>query len=189
MKFKWILVLLICIVVVSVSVYFVLQFVRNNNEDIAEYTPQQEITDEQLRKTIVSLYFKDEQSKELVPEARLIDAKLLISDPYSLLVQMLIDGPKNQSLVSTIPLGTKLNGVKFVDGNIIVDLSSEFVKNHTGNDEEKFLTLYSIVNTLTELNEVNGVSFLIDGTQMDKFGDSDIDISKIFVRENESDGE
>lgn len=183
-KFKITLIILICLIVIGISIYYVLQYMQNEKQNtITEYTPQQEITDEQLRKTIVSLYFKDPDSANLVPEARLIDAKLLINDPYQKLMEMLIEGPKNQSLSATIPIGTRINSILLTKGELCVDLSSEFVKNHAGTTEEKKATIYSIVNTMTELNEVNQVRILIDGEENQGFENTDITFKEAFKRE------
>ena len=62
---------------------------------VEEYTPQEEITDEQARQTIVSLYFPLKETNELNPEARLIDIREIINNPYEKLVNLLIEGPKN----------------------------------------------------------------------------------------------
>ena len=50
---------IILIILVIVGVYF---FIKNKEEknEIIEYVPEQEISEEQLRQTIVSLYFKNE---------------------------------------------------------------------------------------------------------------------------------
>ena len=88
------IIMLILIIVIGGWVFF------NREEDVVieEYEPQEEISDEQLRQTIVSLYYKNKDTKELIPEGRLIDVKLLLDEPYTTLMQLLIDGPKNQNL-------------------------------------------------------------------------------------------
>ena len=182
-KFKIILIILICIIVIGISIYYTLQYIQNKKQNtITEYTPQQEITDEQLRKTIVSLYFKDQDNTNLVPEARLIDAKLLITEPYKKLMELLIEGPKNQALSGTIPTGTRLNNITLTKGELIVDLSSEFIKNHLGTEEEKEATIYSIVKTMTELNEINQVKILIDGKENEQFENANINFNEPFTR-------
>ena len=49
-----------------------------------------------MRQTIVSLYFPSKETKELVPEARLVDIKEIINDPCDKLVNLLIEGPKSE---------------------------------------------------------------------------------------------
>ena len=78
MKRVIIISIIICLILVSIwGVYYFL--IRNNKEEtITEITPQEEISEEQMRQTIVSLYFKS--GEEIVPEARLIDVKQLLNN-------------------------------------------------------------------------------------------------------------
>ena len=57
-----ILIFVILIIGIITGVYIV---VKNKNEkkEIVEYTPQEEITEEQMRQTMVSLYFKNNNIK------------------------------------------------------------------------------------------------------------------------------
>ena len=61
-------------VLLITGVYFIIQNMRQNQDKVnnQEYTPQEEISEEQSRQTIVSLYFKSKENQELIPEARLI---------------------------------------------------------------------------------------------------------------------
>lgn len=42
--------------------------------------------------------------------------------------------------------------------------------------------IYTIVNTLTELNEVQSVKFLIDGEEIDGFEENSIKLTNEFAR-------
>ena len=95
-----------------------------------EYTPQQEISDEQYRSTIVKLFFKEINSNNLCVENRSVDAKQLIENPYLTLMNLLISGPNDESLEKTIPDGTIVNDIKLVGDIILIDLSKEFIENH-----------------------------------------------------------
>ena len=182
-RVKMFICILIILVILCVAGYFILGYLNSNNtEEITEYTPQEEISDEQMRQTIVSLYFKNKDKNELLQEARLIDVKLLMENPYYELVNMLIKGPKNDSLEAVIPEGTKLNKVELKGDKVILDFSEEFINNHKGGVELEKLTVYSIVNTLTELNEVNSVQFLINGKDDAKFKDNKLSLKEPFLR-------
>lgn len=50
------------------------------------------------------------------------------------------------------------------------------------NEEGAILSIYAIVNTLTELNEVNCVRILIDGEENAKIEGSEISLSQGFTR-------
>ena len=63
-----------------------------------------------------------------------------------------------------------------------LDLSKEFIDNHTGGQEQENKTVYSIVNTLTELNEVVSVKILINGREDQAFKDNKINFKNAFIR-------
>ena len=70
MKNKKILILFIVSVILIVVIgYFAIKFVKQkkSNEIQNEYVPQEEISDEQSRETIVSLYFADKETGLLKP--------------------------------------------------------------------------------------------------------------------------
>ena len=56
-----------------------------------EYTPEGEIEEEEFRKTLVTLYFKNKETGEISSETKLIDSKELLLEPYSTLIQLLKD--------------------------------------------------------------------------------------------------
>lgn len=152
------------------------------DEVITEYTPQEEISDEQERQTLVTLYFVNKETKMLMPEARLIDAKLLAQNPYATLIGLLLNGPKNDKLKSIIPIGTRLNKVEVKKDMAIVDLSEEFIKGKSIGAEEESKIVYSIVNTLVELTEIESVKILINGKEGLCFEDEQINFKEPFVR-------
>ena len=86
MKNKKILILFIISVILIVVIgYFAIKIVKQkkSNEISDEYVPQEEISDEQSRETIVSLYFTDKETGLLKPEARLVNVKDLIKQGKS----------------------------------------------------------------------------------------------------------
>lgn len=171
--------IIICLILVSIwGVYYF--FIKEEDEIIIEITPQEEITEEQMRQTIVSLYFKS--GEEIVPEARLIDVKQLLNNPYEEILNMLIEGPKSSNLINTIPRGTKINKIQKENDILIIDFSSEFIENHTGGEQEEKNTITCIVNTVTELTEINRIKILIDGEENKAFKDTKIKFDEIFER-------
>lgn len=177
MKRIIIILIIICLIIAAIfGVYYFL--VQNREIDIIEYTPQEEISEEQMRQTIVSLYFKS--GEELVPEARLIDVKQLLNNPYEEILKMLIEGPKNTNLEKTIPEGTKTNKIQREKDILIIDFSKEFIENHKGGEKEEKITINSILNTVTELTEINGIKILIDGQENKEFKDGKINFKNEF---------
>ena len=157
MKKKVILSTIILIIVTILVVGTVSTEIENNVENISEIEPEIEISDEEMRQTKVNLYFQDNTSGILVKEERKIDSKELIDNPYKIVLNLLIEGPENENLSNPIPEGTKVNSLKYEKGILNIDLSNEFL-NSSGTN-----SIYSIVDTLTEFTEINGIKFTING--------------------------
>lgn len=171
MKGKKLILLFIIILIIILFVgYFAIKYVKKKSteNEIKEYVPEAEITDEQLRQTIVTLYFLNKDSKEISTEARLIDASKLINNPYKEIVQLLIGGPKNDKLEKLIPDNVKVNNATIKDNCVTLDFSNEFL-NYNNDEELKNKIINSIVNTLTELNEVNSIKITINGQEVEQF--------------------
>lgn len=93
-----------------------------------------------------------------------------------LLIEQLLAGPEKMERVNTsdvrasIPEGTKLNSLTIRDHVCYVDFSKEFVNVQAEVKSE--IVIYSIVNTLCELSDINKVQFTIDGEQQEAYGDT-----------------
>lgn len=176
---KIVIVLVIIAIIAGVITYFIN---KNKKTEYVEYEPQEEISDEQERKTMISLYFVNKTTRNVEPEARMLDVKTLIKDPYTVIINMLIDGPKNENHDKVIPEGTTLIGTSLEGDTLKINFSSEFVENHIGRKEEEQKTIECLVNSLTELTEVNSIKILINGEENAKFKDGEIDFSQNFIR-------
>lgn len=186
---KLIISIIIILIIVGVAIWYFFFNDGNKQNEIREIIPEEEISEEQMRQTIVSLYFYNSNTKSLVPEGRLIDVKELIEEPYKKLMELLIEGPQNESLSKTIPEGTIINKIELKGDILYLDLSKEFVDNHSGGEEMESATIYSIVNTMTNLTEVNAVKILIDGEESKAFNDNKIKFDDPFVVIKEEDKE
>ena len=187
MNKKIILIIIIIAILIGLGVWYFSFFNKNNEQQVNEIIPEEEISEEQMRQTIVSLYFFNESAKSLASEGRLIDAKELVEDPYRKLMELLIEGPQNTSLSKTIPDGTRVNKAELKGETLYLDLSKEFIENHQGGEEQESITIYSIVNTMTNLTEVNAVKILIDGKENQAFKDNKIKFDDPFVVIKEND--
>ncbi len=161
------------LIIIFLIGFFSIKFAKNKkaNENQNEYVPQEEISNEQLRETIVSLYFPDKETNMLKPEARLVNVKELIQSPFNVLVGLLVEGPKNEKLSKIIPDNTKLLNSSLEGECLTLDFSEEILNYDKQNEKSKDNLINSIVNTVTELNEVNKVKFLVNGQTNDEFKD------------------
>jgi len=131
-------------------------------------TPSGENVVEEKEETVeITLYFPDRQAISLVEEIREIkkSEKMLAE----IVIEELIKGPESKELTTLIPNGTKLNLITVENGVCTLDFSEEFIKTSIGTAADTLL-IYSIVNSLTVLDDVEKVQFLIDGEPVEVFG-------------------
>ena len=154
------------IILLIIGVIFGIFYLSSNKEEeeITEYTPQEEISEEQMRQTMVTLYFKNEN--DVVPEARLIDVKKLMENPYEEILNMLLEGPKNSNLQKIIPEGTKIEKIEKQGENLIINFSEEFNKIKEMTEEQKKMVNNSIEKTITQLTEINAVDIRVNDEKM-----------------------
>lgn len=157
-------------VFIIIGGYILINHIKSKEQkEVLEYIPEQEITEEQSRQTIVSLYFVDKETGNLYPEARLVDIKEMLNLPYDKLISLLIEGPKNEKLKKVIPENTKLLKCDIKEDCLILDFSADILNYNKDDKMERENLIYSIVNTMTELTEINKVKFLINEEEVDEF--------------------
>lgn len=125
----------------------------------------------------VTLYFSDMQAEYLVPEVRKIKLNdgEKVEKVISVIFEELKKGPASDEMSAVIPENARLLSVNVKDGLCTLDFSKEFVDNNMGSAGE-MLTLYSIVNSMTEIPEVKKVQFLIEGKVREVYLHSSLDM-------------
>ena len=129
--------------------------------------------------TGVRLYFANSDKSELVMEDRkinIVDTKPV--EQY--VVSELIKGPKIKGNERLLAPDTKVLSVEITDRICYVNFKEGFLEKNASSGGSK-LVVDSIVKSLTGLNNVDSVQFLIDGKKAEKIGDTDI--SGLFVKE------
>ncbi len=168
-KFLFLLIFVLAIIVVLLF-YIVKNFNSTDKSITQEITPEEEISENQLRETIVTLYFLDKSSNTLKSEGKLIDSASLIQNPYKELVNLLIQGPKSQSLTNVFPESTQILDAYIEDNCVTLDFSEELL--NFENDDQKYNIVNSVLNTLAQLNEVDSIKFLINNKKSEVFSDT-----------------
>jgi germination protein M len=113
------------------------------------------------------VYFSNREGTALVPVRRRVPDQQFL--PYGA-ASALFHGPEpSEPAVATIPEGTRLLGLVIRGGTAYVNVSSEFRSHHGGGSTGEILTLYSVVNTLTEFSDVQNVRFMLDGKPLNTF--------------------
>lgn len=112
----------------------------------------------------IVLYFSDEDG-DLVAEQKQIPK---VEGLAKATINELINGPVAEGgLYATVPLGTVLQDINIKDGLATVDFSSDIKTEHWGGFLGETLTVYSIVNTLTQFPTVDEVQILVDGQKQE----------------------
>lgn len=124
-------------------------FIDNEGSEINAY-----------EQTSIKLYFANETGTALTEVNRLIvyNSNIAIE---RVIVDQLIAGPSNTESYPTINPATKVNSVTITDGICYVNLDSGFQTQPYNVTAE--VTIYSIVNSLAELSNVNKVQLMING--------------------------
>lgn len=126
----------------------------------------------------ISLYFANESGDNLVEYPVYLENGENSSVEQKI-IEQLIEGPKNSELKSAIPEKTKVIKTSIKDGVCYVDLNKDFLEGVPGVKDE--VTIYSIVNSLVELPNVNKVQFTIEGKRVTKYRKT-IDFDGVFGR-------
>lgn len=167
--FLLILVLLFIIISIFIIINNFNKNSSNENNSYLEYTPEEEISTKQLRETKVNLFFVDSENN-LKSESKLIDSTLLIQNPYQKLIELLLNGPDSENLFTIFPENTKVISTQFENNCVTINFSNELL--NFKDETQKFNIINSTLNTLTQLNEVTSIRFLINGEQSNIFGET-----------------
>ncbi len=132
----------------------------------------------------LNMYFADSTGKSLKKVAVKInyDATLSVEQ---MAVEQLIKGPstingiESKAVLPTIPDGTQVNKITVKENTCYIDFSDEFMKKRK--NISSYVAIYSVVDTLVELPDINKVQFSINGSQQLFYNDT-IDFGAPFER-------
>ncbi len=123
------------------------------------------------------LYFASEDGRSLVEKVESVTYNGNISTDR-LIVDNIVRGPRSTDAFATVNPETRVNSVTTQDGVCYVNLSKDFLNKITNVTDE--VMVYSIVNSLTDLTNINKVQILIDGDMNVSLGE--FDLSKMYER-------
>ncbi len=118
----------------------------------------------------VTLYFTKKDTNVLYPEKR----EVKITDQLPLaqhVVGELINGPNDESLMPCLAKDSNMIGVSISGDKCYVDFTENFVGKNNGSPDHNRLVIYSIVNSLCELDTIAEVQLLFEGKKIEAFGD------------------
>lgn len=131
-------------------------FIENDNNQINS-----------VQAATLTLYFSNKDGDKLVKEIQNVHYSSNIS-MEKLVVEQLIAGPRIEEGYQTISQNTKLLSISQKDGVCYVDFNEGFLESVEGVTEE--VTIYSIVNSLSEIPNNNKIQISVNG-------DTDISIN------------
>ena len=115
----------------------------------------------------VKLYYQANGESLMISETALVEFDShdkRVSKLAGEIVNKLMEGPSNASLlVSLVPKETEVKSISLKNGTLKIDVNSAFTEGISQDAELARLAVYSIVNTLTELKDVERVEFTCNG--------------------------
>lgn len=133
--------------------------VRSMSKDSFVENPGKQINSS--NSTVLTLYFANQDGTGLVKEECDVHYSSNISLD-KLVMTKLIEGPEGSDLQATLPSGTKIVMISVADGICYVNLDETF-RNDQNDKILEQVVLYSIVDSLTELPDVDKVQITING--------------------------
>lgn len=111
-----------------------------------------------------NVYFASQDGKNFVKERIAIEESTSLENRASLIVERLLQGPAKPEHKRIIPENTGLIGLRLEGKTATVNLTQDFEK--TSDYSTRLLAIYSVVNTLCELDGISLVHILINGRAM-----------------------
>lgn len=113
-----------------------------------------------VRRTTITLHYTNENADALVKRTQ----EVVYESSYSIekdVVKRLIDGPQEDGLYRTLPSGLQLISISVKDKICYVNFDTSFITDALSIDGN--IIVYSVVNSLTELPEIQKVQIMVNG--------------------------
>jgi Spore germination protein len=138
-----------------------------------------------FQKTTLTLYFANETGTHLVSTSNevIYDTNMSME---TVVITQLINGPETKGAYPTLPKDTKILSVSTRDNICYVKLNSKFLENNL--EVSDHIPIYSIVNSLSEVSNINKVQILINERKDAMFRDT-ISLNVPFERDLDYIGE
>ncbi len=135
----------------------------NSSSEIASKPQEEYIPSEEVQN--LQIYYGIKGKDKLESENKKVRRNSMKIGQARQVVNSLLETPSNERLYKLLPENLTLRGLFYDSGLFIVDFSREFNKIYNYGANEQILAIYSIVNSITELDPKAKVRFLINGTE------------------------
>lgn len=129
----------------------------------------------------INLYYANRSGDALVKTNKKICYNKNVS-LEKVVAEQIIDGPDQSGCYQSVPSSTKLLSISVKDKICYINLSSEFASDMV--NAKSNVTLYSLVDSLTGLDGIDGVKILVNGNSNLMYRDV-ISLDSIFYMNNE----
>ncbi len=129
-------------------------------------------------RTKLTLYYSNEAGDKLLKTAEMVVYNTNIS-MEKLVTEHIISGPLSSRVIPVVSKDVEIISVNTKDGVCYVNLSKEFLNKQGALSDE--LVIYSFVNSLTELPNINKVQFMIEGESDVDYGNHS-NLNELFER-------
>lgn len=126
------------------------------------------------------IYYVDHSMLRLIPVDYSIENTTTQKAANKIIEAIIAGQDYNRKILRVVPDIKNCMQVKIKDRTACVDLKKEFLKNFTDNKNQQLLAIYSIVNSLTSIDGVDNVEFLIEGKKK-KIYYGGIDMREVFI--------
>lgn len=116
---------------------------------------------EDYREAVIALYFANEAMDDLVKVERTVVYRSS-SSMERIVVEQLLRGPEDSGAKASLPNTASLLSINVRDGVCYVNFDSKFITEVLGSYD--YVPVYSVVNSLTELPNVDKVQISINGS-------------------------
>ena len=156
----------------------------SNGEAIGTMTADTFIEDfgqetDSLLHTELTLYFASADGVSTVPEKREVYYSRNVT-LEKLVMDQLLKGPETEGLLSALPNGSKLNSITVSENGVCIVNFDAAVETAVAGVTEN-VTVYSVVNSLTELDNIKQVQILVNG-ETPHLSNTDMDLTKAISR-------
>ncbi len=111
----------------------------------------------------IKLFYANADNDQLIVEDRMITYQEG-DDKYTVALQALINGPESSALRANLSPNTKILGTNLRDNQLTVDVSRDFAQ--FGGSMAEILGVGSLVNTMTQFEEIEQVKILVEGNEL-----------------------
>ncbi|MDF2594172.1 MAG: Lipoprotein LpqB, GerMN domain protein [Clostridia bacterium] len=129
----------------------------------SQVNKEEENPEEKYKNEKIKVFYGDSNNEKMIAEEREI-SYMKDEEKYKAVLEELIKGPESQNLISNITRDTEVIAVNKNNTDVIADFNETF--NRFEGSVAEIIAVGSVVNTLTQFEEVERAKILIEGEEL-----------------------